>query len=724
VRVASIIAFGGVGKSALVNAWLAKMNVAGWGGARRVYAWSFYSQGTDRLSSSDAFIDQALRDFGDADSTKGSPWDKGERLARLVRRERTILVLDGVEPLQEGPRGEPGKLKDPALKALVKELAAQNEGMCLITSRIALTDLEGAGRDAVRSWDLEHLTDEAGAALLHERGARGGVEHLRAAAREMEGHSLALTLLGSWVKKACKGDVRKRDTGPQLPGKPAQRMMGVYEEWFAGGPELSILRLLGLFDRPAPPDEIAAVRAPPAITGLTEVLSKMRESAWNEAVSTLREVGLLLGGAESDDRLDAHPLVREHFGEQLRVGQPEAWKEGHRRLYEHLKGKAKLLPETVEEMEPLDAAVVHGCMAGKGQEALDDVHWKRIKRRGEHFSTLKLGAFGSEAAALSAFFDPPWERLAPGLRDTDQAFVLTEAGMALRAQGRLPEAASLMRLGLERRISQENWTQAASAASSLSELFLTHGELSEAEAQARKSVELADRSGDAFQCMARRTTLAAVQHARGRRAEAAASFEEAERMQEEWRPSYPLLFSLRGFQYCDLLLDHGRDAGVRERAAQTLVWVIAQAWLLDIALDHLSLGRAHLLGVQRGTGGDLALATSHLQHAVEGLRKAGELEFIPLGLLARAALHLHTGDLAAAHRDLTEALDLSTRCEFRLHECDAHLGLTRLALAEGDPARAQTHLEKARTLIQQTGYHRRDGELADLESKLEPRIRT
>jgi hypothetical protein len=100
VRVASVVAFGGVGKSALVNAWLARVDGDGWRGAERVYGWSFYSQGTDRLTSSDEFVDAALRWFGDEAPEKGSAWDKGERLAALVRRERTILVLDGLEPLQ------------------------------------------------------------------------------------------------------------------------------------------------------------------------------------------------------------------------------------------------------------------------------------------------------------------------------------------------------------------------------------------------------------------------------------------------------------------------------------------------------------------------------------------------------------------------------------------------------------------------------------------------
>ena len=76
---------------------------AGWRGAERVFGWSFYSQGTDRLSSSDEFVEAALRWFGDPDPRAGSPWAKGERLAALVRKQRTILVLDGMEPLQWGP---------------------------------------------------------------------------------------------------------------------------------------------------------------------------------------------------------------------------------------------------------------------------------------------------------------------------------------------------------------------------------------------------------------------------------------------------------------------------------------------------------------------------------------------------------------------------------------------------------------------------------------------
>jgi tetratricopeptide (TPR) repeat protein len=715
--VASIVAFGGVGKSALVNAWLARMDGDGWRGAERVYGWSFYSQGTDRLSSSDEFVASTLRELGDPDPAQGSPWDKGERLAKLVRKERALLILDGLEPLQWGPVPgiEPGKVKDPALQALIKNLGAQNKGLCIITSRIAVADLEAfAGTHKVDALDLEHLSAEAGAELLKARGAKGPETELREAVREYDGHSLALMLLGTYLRKAHKGDIRKRDLIPPLQGKPAHRMMARYETWFENKPELAILRMLGLFDRPAPEDEIAALRAKPPVAGLTDRLEGMTGSAWNEAVTTLRDVGLLAVGAEGDARLDAHPLVREYFGEQLRGEQPDAWREGHRRLYEHLRAKAKELPETLEEMAPLYAAVVHGCLAGKHQEALDEVHRKRIKRTVKHFSTKKLGAFGSEVAVLSAFFEPPWERLAPGLSEADQAFVLNDAGFALRAVGRLPEAAGLMRLGLDMCIAQQDWKEAAVHASNLSELLQSRGELSEALAQARKSVYFADKSGYAAQRVGRRTTVATALHSMSLREEAAAQFEEAERLQKEREPTFPRLYGTWSFWYCDLLLDHCRDAEVRERSEQLFAWRVPSDSLLDIALDHLSLGRAHVVAIQRGAAGDLAQAASHLVEAVDGLRSYGDHTYLPLGLLARATLRTHTRAFPDAHRDLDEALTLATRCGYRLHEADAHLGFARLALAEGDRPAARGHLDKARALVAATGYHRRDGELAEL----------
>ena len=62
----------------------------GWRGAKKVFGWSFYSQGTDRLSSSDEVVEAALKWFKDADPRAGTSWDKGERLATLERKEALV----------------------------------------------------------------------------------------------------------------------------------------------------------------------------------------------------------------------------------------------------------------------------------------------------------------------------------------------------------------------------------------------------------------------------------------------------------------------------------------------------------------------------------------------------------------------------------------------------------------------------------------------------------
>ena len=72
--------------------------------AELIFCWSFYRQGSSgETSSADEFLDAALNWFGDPDPRLGTAWEKGERLAKLVAHRRTLLVLDGLEPLQNPP---------------------------------------------------------------------------------------------------------------------------------------------------------------------------------------------------------------------------------------------------------------------------------------------------------------------------------------------------------------------------------------------------------------------------------------------------------------------------------------------------------------------------------------------------------------------------------------------------------------------------------------------
>jgi hypothetical protein len=170
VNVVTIVAWGGVGKSTLVNHWLRRMAGEQYRSAQLVFGWSFYRQGTSGdTSSADEFLDAALTWFGDPEPRLGTAWEKGERLAKLVGHRRTLLVLDGLEPLQNPPGAQEGRLRDPSLQALLRELAAFNMGLGVITTRMPVADLsDHEGRSALRR-DLEHLSSHAGAQLLRAR---------------------------------------------------------------------------------------------------------------------------------------------------------------------------------------------------------------------------------------------------------------------------------------------------------------------------------------------------------------------------------------------------------------------------------------------------------------------------------------------------------------------------------------------------------------------------
>jgi serine/threonine protein kinase len=446
VNVVTIVAWAGVGKSTLVNHWLRRMATDQYRSAELVFGWSFYRQGTSGgTSSADEFIDAALSWLGDLDSRIGTAWEKGERLARLMSHRRTLLILDGLEPLQNPPGPQEGRLRDPSLQALLRELAAFNKGLCVITTRLAVADTADHEGASVLRRELEQLSSDAGAKLLRTLGVKGHEAELRSASDEFRGHCLALTLLGSYLSDAYNGDIRCRDeVSARLvhdvrQGLHARKVMESYQAWFGEGPELSVLRMLGLFDRPADEKAFGALLKPPAIPGLTESLTNLSPIDWRKILARLRRARLLSPeDPHNPGYLDAHPLVREYYGEQLRTQRTEAWKECNRRLFYYYQALAPQLPESFRDMEPLFLAVICGCNAGLFREALHEVYVPRIQRGNASFAAKVLGARGALLSVLVHFFEQGrWGSAvqvgvkAQSLTAEDQLFVLMQAGLYL-----------------------------------------------------------------------------------------------------------------------------------------------------------------------------------------------------------------------------------------------------------------------------------------------------
>jgi serine/threonine protein kinase/tetratricopeptide (TPR) repeat protein len=448
-NVLTIVAWAGVGKSTLVNHWLRGMAAENYRSAELIFGWSFYRQGTTgQTSSADEFLDAALSWFGDPDPRLGTPWEKGERLAKLIAHRRTLLVLDGLEPLQNPPGPQEGRLREPSLQALLRELAAFNMGLCVITTRTPVADIADYERSSAPRRSLEHLSSDAGAKLLRALGVKGDEPELLNASKEFSGHCLALTLLGSYLADAYNGDIRCRGevsgnlAHDMRQGAHAQKVMESYQAWFGEGPELSVLRILGLFDRPVDDKALGVLLKPPAIPALTRSLTDLSPTEWRTILAKLRRARLLAGqDPDNPGYLDTHPLVREYFGEQLRSQQVDAWKECNGRLYEYYRAIAPELPTSFKEMEPLFLAVICGCNAGLFRRALHEVYIPRIQRGDSSFAANFLGARGALLLVLGHFFEKgrwgsPVETSAEGqsLTAEDQLFILMQAAAYLTAR--------------------------------------------------------------------------------------------------------------------------------------------------------------------------------------------------------------------------------------------------------------------------------------------------
>lgn len=746
INIVSFVAWGGVGKSALVNHWLRRMRSGNYRGAEKVFGLSFYSQGTrDQASSADLFMTSALKWFADPNPHRGDPEQKGERLAKLIRQHRTLLVLDGLEPLQFPPGERMGRLKHPGIRLLLRELASHNPGLCVLSSRLPVTDLNNFLRTTVREESLEKLSLDAGCRLLESEGANGPTGEMEKASEEFGGHALALSILGHFIKMVWGGDIRRRDRiGPLIHdperGGHARRVIESYASWFRDDPKLQVefesLRMMGLFDRPTEPGAWKLLNEKPAIRGLTDNISRADESRWRTALGVLRAARLLAEqDANSPATIDCHPLIREHFSEVLQNNHAKVWKKAHERLFKFFRPKTRQLPKTVEAMAPYYQAITHACFAGRYREAFDQVYMPYIRQRAT-YNTDTLRAFDDDHAALSRFLRKGRFEVVSQLRDQG-SFILGAIGFDLRALGRLDDALDAMEAALKADEANRDSVNAPAQAAILSHTYLIRGQISRAITSADKGVKLS--AGKRYFRMVNIGNRADGRHHAGELDLALKDFAESERLSMALFGS-PLR-SLLGCRYCDCLLSAGRYAEVLRRTKETLKWdkeggyklddlpvqerhkprhaLQLQGAVLPLALNRLVRCRAFLQKFERTANpGSLRSAKGEMEKVIQSLQTAETRHELPRGLLIEAELLRLEENFGDARHKLQEILSLVCDGKMELYEAEAHLQLAWLALRERKLTAAIKSLEKVRFLIDKLGYHRLTPQADEIEHRL------
>ncbi len=775
-HVLTFVALGGEGKTSLIAKWAAELASQNWRGCDAAFAWSFYSQGTreTQAASSDLFLKEALNFFAEGDpkeaeikefaASPAGAYEKGRRLARVVGQRRNLLILDGLEPLQHSPTSPVrGELKDQGIATLLKGLAANSCGLCLVTTRYSLPDLHAYWQTTTLEKQLLRLSNPGGVRLLQKLGVRkesGSQAEFEKLVEDVKGHALTLNLLGTFLRDAHAGDIRKRylvklaDADPEELGGHAFRVMDAYVKWLESDGErgkhaLAILRLLGLFDRPATADCFGTLWKTPAIANLTEPLMEMNEAQRNLVLKRLEDAKLLTLNREKSNELislDAHPLLREYFARQLHEQQPDAWRTAHQRLYEHLCKHKEGNQPTLEDLQPLYQAVAHGCTAELYVKAYS-VFFKRILRGYEFYSAMRLGSFQLDLGIVSGFFTSLVNPKQPKLGIISNATLHSHLGYCLRASQQLKDSLKFLELAYQNYSDGGQIDDAVIVLGVLCYCQIMLGWLDVAEKTAVREVKIAVGAEPWVQITAH-SRIAEVYSYMGKDRDADSAFDYTFKEFGAGRSAFAGIE-----QYFDQLKEHKQQNAIigalirrcefavaASRYSDAIEWTELLNRLLEKGFRHNELhsglaclfkgqavlGQTHESGNQTS---NLANAKSLLEKALEHFRRGSVPNEVPRTLLALASItflekqSLSKEDLESTCTLLDEAWEIADRGSMQLYMADIHLYRARLFFREaqypwnqnpdGSPRGPADDLDAAEQLINKCGYHRRDEELAD-----------
>ncbi|MEQ1934361.1 MAG: hypothetical protein ABL962_10870, partial [Fimbriimonadaceae bacterium] len=730
LNVVAFVGGGGYGKSTLVNKWLVKLGEHDWRGAHRVFGWSFYAQGSDpeREFSAQSFIDEALKFFGDNLPHLGSAWDRGQRLARMVGSTKSILILDGLEPLQ-WRIGELRKVKDPALSALIEGLAIANKGLCIITSRQPVAELFDYNGTTTTERNLDPLRRADGRDILRAKMVFGNDRELEEMSEVVGNHALAITLLGTWLtRKQLPRGATHRSLMAGLPAPVpteqnpgARRILVAFEQVLQHSPELALLRIVGLFDQPCKVEEIQELLKRTETIGITDLLGGGASERIQLALGPLRDSKLLTYSPE-EKIIDAHPIVREYFATSFRNKLPVRWRKMHAALAEVFNARSNPAPETADQAIPLYRSAVHLALSGQLAGAYE--YYKRKILQGEkYYSHNVLASNGSDLSILSHLFSVPWRHVSTALAAADHPQVLRDAAIDWQTLGQFDISSESMMASYNIAVATKNFPEASFSASYLSELLVIRGKLDEAVHFGLESIVLAKRSSDRFAYISSLSSAGDALHQIGDFGGAFRLFREGIRYQKELQSEdqWKRHFTLQGYHYCCLQLSRGRPHLVERWCRRQIDLGISKSIsLLTVALDYIALGRALLLLNNERSDG-LAEARDIIEKGLNLVRQAQDASLLPVGLLARAELLRSEGFLVEAEHALDDVTRLSNHgTGMPLYKIDAEIERIKVLLKSGRSSKE--HISRLiggiDESIRKIGYMRRMPDVSALRKQV------
>lgn len=728
IHLASVIAWGGFGKSVFVRQWLEELNLSqsDTHKPQKILWWSFYQN-----DSVDAFLDAAITCLTpEPKKLRGSYHvEEGfDILLFLLSESPSILVLDGFEDMQYSQAGDYfGKCKSYQLKNFIRRICEGDcpECLCVITSRLPITDIVTFENKSHVSVNLENSPFQAAEArsLLRKHGVKGNDKLLDEIVKDHGGHPLALVTVATLLSHFFRGDARKASGMPSV-AIPKTVIGDRFKLWstfswydsLLNDAERHVLRAVSLFRQIAPWKLLVSfVEASKAIKtrGLPQ---RVLETKLRAVTLHLNQLQLIRFDTDAD-AYSMHPLVKTFF--ESSIGDAVA-KDYHKLLFEILQAAAPQQPDTLNQMWPLIEAVYHGCKCGCIKESLAVFREKIDRKVG--YLTKNLGAWETKIDLCSMFFSDRHFSRRCLLDDLEkQGHLLNAAGFAYMNLGLPVKAVPLFDRSAEIYRSASLQGDEGQVQRNRADTFLRIGRLEDAVDAANKALEL-DLSSKSQQ-----SSLAYLGYAYallGSFDQAELAFKKAVSLfGQDWLPP------IRGVLFVETFIMKGQHKDAVKRSRKMLKWTKTHKILFSEAecLRVLALALGEIANVS-GNYQTAQKAIKLIKKAVNFASRAGVHYYIVRTILDSARIvlwltikklnTLEMSDLEHIKKQIHEIIRISKESCYRLIEAEAFLAKTYVCLLTNDPVRAGKELARAAKLAHHLKYQWLENKCSELQKHI------
>jgi len=641
VGLVGVTAWGGAGKTALVTHWVQEAGgVARRPGVRGVFGWSFYADPAPEHWA-EGLLKWARQDLGIKVAGTGRV---ATAVLGLLRSVPLLLVLDGLERVQEGPAGGGfGRLLDGTLREVLAGACQQpGGGLILLTSRFPFADLETFDGGTARMLEVPPFTPAEGAALLAASG--GGwlaQEERRALVAAVDGHALATGVLaGLLAARPPASDLAALGASLAAATRTDARV-GKVLEFYAGRlgeADRYLVAAVALFARPVDSGAVLAVAGHEAFGS--------RLAGWTPAMVQAAVRGRLAGLASwhPDGTISAHPLVRDTFRPLVMAAAGTAADTALARIpagIVHGRADALLVVEVIELL--LDA----------GQwQAADDMYRNRCDN-GYVWLHLPAARLGQRAA--TAFVATPDRRaaLAAQLDPRRLSWYVNEVGLFAMHAGDLVTAREYLSLGNRHQRDAGDTGSLGIGLRNLAECLGHLGQVGPARDVAAESLIRAGTTGDREKIRNSHARLGWLAGLAGDAAEAEQQFIAADQIEAADHDEGAHLYSNLGTWWADWLARTGRPGPARALTDLNTVICRRNGWNQHVARCDRMLGRLAL------AAGDAAAAGRHLAAAAAVFRDGDFLTELVVTLADLAEHARVSGDLDGADRHAAETVTIA-----------------------------------------------------------------